>query len=40
MSYIKKTWNGYVILFIYVDDMLIIVSDDKMVKSTKDEIKF
>ena len=33
--YVKDTENGYVILCLYVDDMLIIGSDDKMVKSTK-----
>ena len=33
--YVKDTKNGYVILCMYVDDMLIIGSDDKMVKSTK-----
>ena len=34
--YIKDIKDGYVILFLYVDDMLIIGSNDKMVKSTKD----
>ena len=33
MSKIQK--NGYVILCLYVEDMFIIGSDDKMVKSTK-----
>ena len=33
--YVKDTKNGYVILCMHVDDMLIIGSDDKMVKSTK-----
>ena len=33
--YVKDTENGYVILCLYVDNMLIIGSDDKMVKSTK-----
>ena len=33
--YVKDTENGYVILCLYVDDMLIIGSNDKMVKSTK-----
>ena len=33
--YVKGIENGYVILCLYVDDMLIIGSDDKMVKSTK-----
>ena len=34
-DYIKYTENGYVILCLYVDDMLIVGSDDKMVTSTK-----
>ena len=34
--YIKDNKDGYVILCLYVDDMLIIGSNDKMVKSTKD----
>ena len=34
--YVKDTKNGYVILCLYVDDMFIIGSNDKMVKSTKD----
>ena len=33
--YIKDTENGYVILCLYVDDILIVGSDDKMIKSTK-----
>ena len=33
--YIKNTVNGYVILCLYVDDMLIVGSDDEMIKSTK-----
>ena len=33
--YIKNTENGYVILCLYVDDILIVGSDDKMIKSTK-----
>ena len=32
---VNDTENGYVILCLYIDDMLIIGSDDKMVKSTK-----
>ena len=31
----KCTENGYVILCLYVDDILIVSSDDKMIKSTK-----
>nr|GEU38943.1 retrotransposon protein, putative, Ty1-copia subclass [Tanacetum cinerariifolium] len=34
--YIKYTKSGYVILCLYVDDMLIIGGNDKMIKSTKD----
>ena len=34
--YIKDTENGYVILYVYMNDMLIVGSNDKMVKSTKD----
>lgn len=33
--YVKNTTRGYVILFFYVDDMLIIWSDDNMISSTK-----
>ena len=32
---VKDTENGYIILCLYIDDMLTIGSDDKMVKSTK-----
>ena len=35
MIYVKNTVNGYVILCLYVDDMLIVGSDDEMIKSTK-----
>nr|GEX39806.1 Pol polyprotein [Tanacetum cinerariifolium] len=34
--YVKDTSSGYVILCLYVDDMLIVGSNDKMIKSTKD----
>ena len=34
--YVKDTKNGHVILCLYVDDMLIVGNNDKMVKSTKD----
>ncbi|GJY14737.1 retrotransposon protein, putative, ty1-copia subclass [Tanacetum coccineum] len=37
--YIKDTSSGYVILCLYVDDMLIIGSNDKMIKYTKDMLK-
>ena len=33
--YIKDTENGYVILCLYVDNILIVGSNDKMIKSTK-----
>ena len=31
----KETENGYVILCLYIDNMLIVGSDDKMVRFTK-----
>ncbi|CAA0834987.1 cysteine-rich RLK (RECEPTOR-like protein kinase) 8, partial [Striga hermonthica] len=34
--YVKDTEKGYVILCLYVDDMLIVGSNDKIIKSTKD----
>ncbi|KAD5507661.1 hypothetical protein E3N88_15364 [Mikania micrantha] len=37
--YVKNTTKGYVILCFYVDDMIIVGSDDKMIKSTKDILK-
>ena len=33
--YVKVTEHGYVILCLYVDDMLIIRSNDKMITSSK-----
>ena len=33
--YIKEIENGYIILCLYVDDILIVSSDDEMIKSTK-----
>lgn len=33
--YVKDTKDGYVILCLYVDDMLIVGSNDKVIKSTK-----
>ena len=33
--YIKDTEHGYVIVCLYVDDMLIVDNDDKMIISTK-----
>ena len=32
----KNTENGCIILCLYIDDMLIISSNNKMIKSTKD----
>ncbi|GJR67773.1 retrotransposon protein, putative, ty1-copia subclass [Tanacetum coccineum] len=37
--YVKDTSIGYVILCLYVDDMIIIGSNDKMIKYTKDMLK-
>ncbi|XP_071719215.1 uncharacterized protein [Rutidosis leptorrhynchoides] len=37
--YVKDTLDGYVILCLYVDDMLIAGSNEKMIKSTKDMLK-
>ena len=33
--YVKEVEHGYVIVYLYVDDMLIVGSDDKMITSTK-----
>ncbi|GJT46029.1 retrovirus-related pol polyprotein from transposon TNT 1-94 [Tanacetum coccineum] len=35
----KDTSSGYVILCLYVDDMLIVGSNDKIIRSTKDMLK-
>jgi hypothetical protein len=37
--YVKNTSDGYVILCLYVDDMLIVGSNDKMIQSTKNMLK-
>ncbi|GJU61096.1 retrotransposon protein, putative, ty1-copia subclass [Tanacetum coccineum] len=37
--YVKDTSAGYVILCLYVDDMLIVGSNDKIIRSTKDMLK-
>ena len=37
--YVKDTSDGYVILCLYVDDMLIAGSDDKIIKSTKNMLQ-
>lgn len=37
--YVKDTVDDYVILYLYVDDILIVSSKNQMIKSTKD-IKF
>lgn len=34
--YIIDTKNGYVILCLYIDNMLIVCSNDRMMKSAKD----
>ena len=34
--YVKYTENGYIIVYLYVDDILIVRSNDRMIKSTKD----
>ncbi|GKA78709.1 retrovirus-related pol polyprotein from transposon TNT 1-94 [Tanacetum coccineum] len=36
--YVKDTSAGYVILCLYVDDMLIVGSNDKIIRSTKDDM--
>jgi hypothetical protein len=33
--YVKNTYKCYVIVYIYVDDMLILSSNDHMIKSNK-----
>ena len=33
--YVKDTEHGYVIVCLYIDDMFIVDSDDKMITSTK-----
>ena len=38
--YVKKTENDYVIFYLYVDDMLIVGSDDDIIKFTKNMLKF
>ncbi|XP_076897797.1 uncharacterized protein LOC143551198 [Bidens hawaiensis] len=37
--YVKDTPSGYVVLRLYVDDMLIFGSNENMIKSTKDMLK-
>lgn len=37
--YVKETENDYVILCIYINDMLIVQSDDKMAKFTRNILK-
>ncbi|GJX00282.1 zinc finger, CCHC-type containing protein [Tanacetum coccineum] len=37
--WVCDTSSGYVILCLYVDDMLIVDSNDKMIRSTKDMLK-
>ena len=33
--YVKDTEHGYIIFCLYIDDMLIVGSDEKMITSTK-----
>ena len=33
--YVKEVEHGYVIVYLYINDMLIVSSDDKMITSTK-----
>ena len=33
--YVKDVEHGYAIVYLYIDDMLIVSSDDKMITSTK-----
>lgn len=37
--YIKEVENGYVILYLYVDEMLIVGNDDKMIIFTNNMLK-
>ena len=34
--YVKDIYEGYIILYIYIDDMIIVGSNDKVIQSTKD----
>ena len=34
--YVKDIENGYIILYLYIDDVLIVDGNNKMIKSTKD----
>jgi hypothetical protein len=36
--YVKNTNNGYVILYLYMEDMFILDSNDHMIKSTKKNV--
>ena len=38
--YVKDVKDGYVIVCLYIDDMLIVGSDDKMITSTKNMLNF
>lgn len=37
--YIKEVENGYAILYLYVDEMLIVGNDDKMIIFTNNMLK-
>lgn len=36
--YVKDTKNGYIILCLYVDDILIVSNNDKVIKCTKNKL--
>ena len=36
--YVKNANNGYVILYLYMEDMFILDSNDHMIKSTKKNV--
>ena len=38
--YVKDVEHGYAIICLYVDDMLIVGSDDEMITSTKEHVEF
>lgn len=38
--YVKNTMDGYIILCLYVDDILIVGNKDQMIKFTKNMLNF
>ena len=38
--YVKEVEHGYVNVWLYIDDMLIVGSDDKMITSTKNMLNY